>query len=388
MSIVKKKYAEDGVDVVEGDSFSSFAGALCRSTYNNSPYVEIRDFSRGHFRGPRVFRLKGLPVDCWIDAVPDGDGTKVVLTDAAGDYDNAAYGWIAMTCGDITRWGGLPLVLLNNLDTETIGKLGDPVNTAFRAMMRSVKRIADENQLVMYKDETAELPGCVTSPNLNALTKYLWSGVAIGACNPETIITGDQIQSGMSVMALRELGLRNNGISSGRKSLAMEFGNDYYSKPAAREAINKAARHAVLYDKFLATANGWFAKDFKPLIRSFLNVHLTGGALKSKFAEDILFPRGLSARLDNLWDPPEIMRQCAKWRGMSDEECYETWHGGQGVLSVIDASNEQRFIDMAASFGIEARRAGEITYEVAPIVTVESKFTGKTISWFAPVELP
>ncbi len=382
-TVVEKKYAQDGVNVVEGDDFSHFAGALCRETYKNSPYVEVRDFSRGHFRGPRGFHLKGLPSDCWFDMAPDGDGTKVVLVDAAGDYDNAAYGWVAMTCGDITRWGGIPLVLVNNLDAETIGKAGEPVNDAFRAMMASLHRIANGNQLVMYKGETAELPGCVTSPNPDALTKYLWSGVAFGAYNPKTIITGDKVAEGMAVMALRELGMRNNGISSARKALAMAFGPSYYTKPEAQEALQRSARPAVLYDRFLATANGWFAREFAPLIRMHLIVHLTGGALRSKFAEDILFPRGLSADLDNLWDPPEIMQQCAKWRGMKDEECYETWHGGQGVLAVIESQDVRTFIAMAKQFGIQAKRAGKIVKKRSPRVKIESKFTGKTIVWFA-----
>jgi phosphoribosylformylglycinamidine cyclo-ligase len=380
-TVEERKYTQDGVNVVEGDTFSRFAGSICKATYENSPYIEVRDFSRGHFRGPRGFRLKGLPADCWLDAAPDGDGTKVVLVDAAGDYDNAAYGWIAMTCGDITRWGGIPLVLVNTLDTETIGKLGQPVNNAFRAMIAGVQRIAAEQQLVMLKGETAELPGCVTSPNEAAFAKYLWSGVAIGAYNPRTIITGDKIQEGMAVMALRERGLRNNGISSARKAIVMAFGS--LSCLKAQEAVKMAATPAVLYDKFLATANGWFAEDFKPIIPMYLIVHLTGGALKSKFAEDILFPRGLSAYLDKLWEPPEIMRQCAQWRGMDDEECYETWHGGQGVLVVIDAADEAYFISLAGTFGIEARRAGKITKEDKPTVVIESKFNGKTIPWSA-----
>ena len=65
-------------------------------------------------------------------------------------------------------------------------------------------------------------------------------------------------------------------------------------------------------------------------------IHLSGGAIKEKFAKDILFPKGLSARLDNLWEPPKIMRQCALWRNLSDEEFYETWNGGQGMLIVVD----------------------------------------------------
>jgi len=119
---MKKVYAQDGVDVVEGDKFSAFAGSLCRETYNNSPFIEVRDFSREHFRGPRGFRPIHLPDGCYFDLAPDGEGTKPVLTDAAGYHDEAAKGWVAMTCGDITRWGGLPLVLVNNLDTDTIGK--------------------------------------------------------------------------------------------------------------------------------------------------------------------------------------------------------------------------------------------------------------------------
>jgi phosphoribosylaminoimidazole (AIR) synthetase len=378
-----KKYAQDGVNVAEGDSFSKFAGNLCRQTYGNSPYIEVRDFSRGHFRGPRGFRLKNLPEDCWLDAAPDGDGTKVVLVDAAGDYEDAANGWVAMTCGDITRWGGIPLVLVNNLDASTIGKLGEPVNEAFRTMMRSLKRVADEQHFVMYKGETAELGTCVGSENKTALAKYLWAGVAIGAYNPKTIITGDQVKEGMAVIALREYGFRNNGISSVRKAIALAYGLDCYANPEAQEAIRQAATPAVLYDDFLTTMNGWYMKDFKPIVPMYLIVHVTGGAIKSKFAEDILFPRGLSAHLDNLWEPADIMRQCAKWRGMSDEECYEVWNGGQGALVVIEEKDIVNFLGQAKRYGIEARVAGRITKEASPSVTIDSKFSGDTIRFAA-----
>jgi hypothetical protein len=76
--------------------------------------------------------------------------------------------------------------------------------------------------------------------------------------------------------------------------------------------------------------------------------------MKSKLAEDILFPRGLSAELDNLWDPADIMRKCAKWRGMIDEECYETWNG-ESILKrvgIVTESGEKVFV---ASEYIEAK---------------------------------
>ncbi len=380
---MKKKscYAQDGVDVKEGDSFSSFAAELCRSTYENSGFVTVRDFSKRHFRGPRAFRYKNLPRNYWIDASPDGDGTKPALEDAAGDYENAAHGIVAMTFGDISRWGGIAFLLLDNLDVRTLGKFGSPRNKAYRTMMLGLRRLANENRFVLYKGETAELPGSVTSPNRKALAKYLWSGVALGAYNPKTIITGDKVKEGMIVMALKERGFRNNGISSARKAIVMHYGS--LSSPEAQDAVKRAAAPAILYDHFLTTANGWFEKGFKPVIPSYLNVHLTGGAIKSKLAEDILFPRGFSARLNNLWEPASIMRECADWRGMCDDECYEAWHGGQGWLSVINASDESAYVNMAADFGHQARRAGVITRQKNPTVVIESKFTGKTIEWFA-----
>lgn len=375
------KYAQDGVDVKEGDSFSEFAGNLCKQTYGNSPYVEISDFSRGHFRGPRGFRLKNLPSDCWMDMAPDGDGTKVVLVDAARDYLCGANGIVAMTFGDITRWGGIPLVLVNDLNANSIGKTGEPANGAFRALVQGLKRVADEQSFVMFKGETAELGSCVGSENKSALIKYLWSGVAFGAYNPRTIITGDQIEEGMLVMAIQENGFRNNGISSVRKALAKAFGSDCYSNPEAQSAIKEAATPAVLYDKFLCTINGWYSEDFIPIIPSYLIVHLTGGAIRSKLAEDILFPRSLSAKLNDLWEPPGIMKKCARWRGMSDEECYEVWNGGQGILQIIDRDNVLTYLATAARFGLKARIAGEITKNPTPSVQIVSKFNGEIITF-------
>lgn len=48
-------YKQDGVDIDAGDFFSKFAGNIARSTYTNSPYVEVHDLSRGNFRGPRGY---------------------------------------------------------------------------------------------------------------------------------------------------------------------------------------------------------------------------------------------------------------------------------------------------------------------------------------------
>lgn len=140
---------------------------------------------------------------------------------------------------------------------------------------------------------------------------------------------------------------------------------------------------SVLYDKFLADANGWLNPEFKTRIPLRAIVHVTGGGIKSKFAEDILFPRGLSAELDNLWVPPEIMKQCAKWREMKSAECYEVWNGGQGMLLVVDETDVESMINLARDHGIQAMVSGRITKETKPTVSIRSRFDGSLMEYSA-----
>ena len=74
------------------------------------------------------------------------------------------------------------------------------------------------------------------------------------------------------------------------------------------------------------------------------------------------------------------MQKCAKWRGMSEEECYKTWNGGQGMIVVIDEKDEKKFVSAAHKFGIVAKKCGRITRRKNPRLIIESKFgSGKTL---------
>ncbi len=382
-------YAADGVDVKEGDSFSAFAGRICSESYHNSPFVKVHDLSQRYFRGPRSFTFQNLPKGYTIDAAPDGIGTKVIIISAVMTHRKAARDLIAMTSGDISRFGGLPLVFINVLDVKTLGKSGldatmseRMVNRAFRDMLEGLGEVCKEQKLVAFKGETAELGVCVGSENPDAMVQFNWAGIAIGVYHPGKMITGDSLMPGQQVVALKEEGFRSNGISSVRKAFQRKFGPHWYRNPEAAQAMMAAAKPSILYDRFLCDANGWFSSDFQPKFKIHLIVHITGGAICSKFAKDILFPRGLSAKLDGLWKPPVIMRQCAEWRGMGDVECYETWNGGQGVLVVVDQEECEGFITHAQSYGIPAKQCGEITREKTPKVVVYSKFNGEKIVFF------
>jgi phosphoribosylaminoimidazole (AIR) synthetase len=147
----------------------------------------------------------------------------------------------------------------------------------------------------------------------------------------------------------------------------------------------------------LAETNGWYDPNLKPKIKMHAIAHISGGGIVGKFGEDILFPRGLSAELTELFDPPDIMRNLAEWRGFTDEEIYSTWNGGQGILAVIDEKDVNFFITWAHNYfnstgregvgkqGVAAKEVGRITITKPgdkPRLLIKSRFSGKNILFY------
>jgi len=376
-------YAQDGVNIDTGDVFSAFCGDICKSTYGNSPFVEVYDLSRGNFRGPRGFRLKGLPDEYLLTMVTDGVGTKVIPIIASGKLQTAASNVIAMTAMDITRYGGLPLVFMNIFDVRSLGELNSKTYQMCQDVMLGLQSLAHENNYVLLGGETAELGVCVGSDNPNAKLAFNWGGTMLGVYHPDKMIYGDTLKPGQIIIALRD-DFRSNGISSVRKALKSRYGDNWFNYPAALNDIIAASTPSVQYDRLLNYAHGWIRSNNKvarqPIIPMHLIVHLSGGAFESKLGTDILLHQGLSAELHDLFTPPEIMLKCADWRGLSDQECYSTWNGGQGAIVVVDKKNVQKFLDLAEKFEVEAKVAGQITAKAAYNVAIKSQFlSGKMI---------
>ena len=367
----KKIYEEDGVNVNLGDMASKAASKHCRATYENSFVAEVVDTSKGHFRGPRGIQLKPGFEDCYWSCAPDGIGTKVIITDAAGMHHVSAFDMIAMTSADLVRYGGIPLYITSVLDVSSLGdSIDSPEFKAILDLYKGLENAANEIGAILLNGETAELSNTVSSDNPDATLKYNWGGSVHGLYHPDRMITGKGIKDGDVIIAFKENGFRSNGISSVRKAFAMKFGENWFNEPKAQSFIKQAAEPSVLYDKLFVSANGWTG-DKRIKIKSI--VHVTGGSFESKLGHDILFPVDLSVDLDNLFEIPDIMKQCAKWRNMSDKDLYQTWNSGQGALAILSKKEAKKLLKRAEDFGIEAQIAGVITKKDTPKIKINSK---------------
>jgi len=369
-------YSQDGVNVAAGDTFSAYAGSICKHTAKNNPNVLVHDMTAGKFRGPRWYTLQNLPDGCYHTTVNDGIGTKVELHDAAGSYSQAARDVIAMTGSDITRYGGYPLVFTSVLDVATIGEPWSSSFLAAQGLIDGLAEVVKEQNLVVFNGETAELWSLIGTNNKTPTLAFNWAWTMEWVYHPQKMILGDKISDGDIVIALQEKWFRSNGISSVRKAFAMKFGEHRHAHPDALPYIQKAAEPSVIYDIFLSYINWWTTPDYQKIIDVHGIVHLSGGSFEGKLLDDVLSWRNLEAHLDNLFDLPEIMRDCATWRWLDDADLYRTRHGWQWMLVIVSASDVDIFIEEAKKYNIEAQAAWVINATSwASRVVIESMFT-------------
>jgi phosphoribosylaminoimidazole (AIR) synthetase len=374
----QSRYAEDGVNIPVGDALSAIAGNMCRESYGNSSFVEVTDLSQGIFRGPRGFTLKNLPERYLLTGSADGMGTRPIVFAASGNLTGCPNSLVAMTAMDITRYGGLPLILLNILDVKSLGK--DVSSESFRMFKEAflaLGELASDHNYVVLDGEIAELSECIGSEDPSSPAQFNWCGVMLGVYYESKMILGNTLKVGQKIIAFRDK-VRDNGVSSIRKALKMNFGDKWYSNSEAATAIEAACAPSALYDRMFNCANGWFdSAKINDKVNIHLIAHLSGGAFKSKLGEDLLKPQGLSAVFSDLFQPAEIMQSCKDWRSMSHEEAYSTWNGGQGAVAVVDNSNVEYMLNLSGVYGIEAQVAGEIVPQNDNFtVAIKSQFEG------------
>lgn len=340
-----------------------YAGRVCRESFWNSPFINILS-QWEHFRSERTFRLNLdllPPWDIETSLSADGIGTKVVLADTIGQYKTMAADLLAMALDDVARFGWLPLVHTNVIDVRSMDS--EKQQKAFMDLMSGLAWVAKKQDIILLQWETATLWGCIWSPNPDANLAFNWSGTVMGISNQKLRISQD-IKDGDYIVALKQDGFRSNGISKVRKAFELKYGPDWY-KEAPREEIEAALTPSVPYARAISQANGWYTKWEKEVQITWI-AHLSGGSFASKFLEPMLEPKWLSAKLDNLFEIPEIVMKAREWlssgwQSMSDEEMFKTWCCGQWMLVMFRTQQEaEKFISICDKFWVEGKIAGNI----------------------------
>ncbi len=321
-------YKDSGVDVTRGYKAVDLMKKHVKSTYTQNVIGDL-----GSFGG--FFSIAGEKMaEPVLVAGTDGVGTKLKYAFLLNKHDTIGIDAVAMCVNDIVCQGAKPLFFL---DYYACGRLYP------EAEAEVVKGIADGCRMAgcaLIGGETAEMPGFYPDG------EYDLAGFAVGIVDKQKVINGKNIQPGDVLIGLKSSGVHSNGYSLVRKL----FGD---SDKAALEQ----------YDERLgATVAEVLLKPTKIYVKSILNLiekvevkgiaHITGGG----FIENVprILPEGVAAEIEkNSYDVPPVFKVMQEKAGITDEQIYNTFNMGIGMVVVVSPENVETAMQSLTESGEE-----------------------------------
>lgn len=307
-------YKDSGVDVTRGYKAVELMKKYVKTTYDDNVLGDIGSF--GGFYSIAGEKMEE-PV---LVAGTDGVGTKLRYAMLLGKHDTIGIDAVAMCVNDIVCQGAKPLFFL---DYYACGRLYP------EAEAEVVKGIAAGCRMAgcaLIGGETAEMPGFYPEG------EYDLAGFAVGIVDKKKVINGKNIAAGDVLLGIKSSGIHSNGYSLVRKL----FGD---SNKAEMEKYD---------DRLGGTLAEVLLTPTKIYVRSILSLiekvpvkgiaHITGGG----FIENIprIFPEGIGCEIDkHSYEVPAVFRVMQEKAGISDEQIYNTFNMGIGMVVCVSPEN-------------------------------------------------
>jgi phosphoribosylformylglycinamidine cyclo-ligase len=337
----QKAYAAAGVDIDLGNKVKATLPKLLASTHRREVLGKV-----GGFGGLFALDLKKYRQPILVSSV-DGVGTKLKIAFTLDKHDTIGADLVNHCVNDIAVLGAEPLFFLDYLGT---GKLEPHV---FTEIIKGFARACSENNCALIGGETAQMPGFY-QPG-----EYDVSGTIVGVVEKSRMLNGQKtVKRGDVVIGMESSGLHTNGYSLGRKI----FFEQLKLKPSSRvpglkgtigqELLKEHVSYGPLVQKLLKQFN---RKTLS--VKAF--AHITGGG----FVDNI--PRVLPPTCDVVirkgsWDMLPIFQIIAEKSGVPDEELYQVFNMGIGMVSIVAADQAEAVLKFVRAQKHKAWIIGEV----------------------------
>ncbi|MGB8369968.1 MAG: phosphoribosylformylglycinamidine cyclo-ligase [Limisphaerales bacterium] len=356
----QKAYARAGVDIDLGNRVKSTLPQLLASTHRREVLGKV-----GGFGGLFALDLKKYREPVLVSSV-DGVGTKLKLAFAMDKHDTIGADLVNHCVNDIAVLGAEPLFFLDYLGT---GKLEPHV---FTDIIRGFARACAENNCALIGGETAQMPGFYQKG------EYDVSGTIVGVVEKSKMLNGQKtVRAGDAVIGMASSGLHTNGYSLARKiffeqlklkpkSYVAELKNTIGAEllkvhvsygPLAQKLLQKFNNNVLPASRRQFKSNQIRRQDAGGTIKAF--AHITGGG----FVDNI--PRVLPKNCDVVirkgsWDMLPIFKMIEAKSGVPDEELYQVFNMGIGMVSIVAADKADAVLKFIRAQKHKAWLIGEV----------------------------
>ena len=319
-------YKDSGVDVERGYEAVRLMKQYVQSTYNGNVLGDIGSFG-GFYQMPKEVKN---PV---LVAGTDGVGTKLKYAFIANKHNTIGIDAVAMCVNDIVCQGARPLFFLDYFAT---GRLS-PETVA--TVVSGVAEGCRQSGAALIGGETAEMPGFYPDG------EYDIAGFAVGVVDKKKIINGKKIKVGDMLIGIKSSGIHSNGYSLVRKL----FGED---KAQLEKFDSRLGARPI---DVLLTPTRIYVRSILSLIEK-VEVkgiaHITGGG----FIENIprIFPAGIGCEIwQRSYEVPAIFKLMQEKAGISDEQIYNTFNMGIGMVVCVSKRNVDKALAALRAMGEE-----------------------------------
>jgi phosphoribosylformylglycinamidine cyclo-ligase len=267
--------------------------------------------SSGSFAG--LYQLSGYREPVLV-ASTDGVGTKIKIAAQLGHFESVGQDLVILNVNDILTRGAKPLFFLDyvafsNLDTQRLDNL-----------MRGITWGCLEVGCSLIGGETAMMPQVYTGDEMDL------AGFVVGAVERDQLLESQNIKAGQVLIGVPSSGLHTNGFSLVRQVFKTdENPNILYQR---FDELNHQLGEELLVPH----------RSYYPLMEPVLNLitglaHITGGGLPGKLPS--ILPNDLAAEINSRsWTVLPIFELIQKTGGISDEEMYQVFNMGLGMVAV------------------------------------------------------
>ncbi len=301
-------YAGAGVDVARGEKVIDNLGTRIISTWNNAVVPNVSGFKGVYDHG-----------DDYLIGATDGVGTKLLVAIKQGDLTTVGQDLVAMCVNDISRVGGRVLFFLDYLAT---GKLEERMH---RQILDGIVEGCKIGGFPLLGGETAEMPGMYEPGHFDL------AGFAVGEVRKDRLLTGAEIQPGMSLLGIESSGIHSNGLSLARKIFFDKLGldvDDYV--PELETTVGRALlQPTLIYTQAVQDLLEMFPGQIQGM------AHITGGGILNKLPKAL--PQGLGAEVqEGSWPIHPIFDYMAEKGPVSIDEMCRTFNMGLGMVAVVE----------------------------------------------------
>ena len=313
----KINYKSAGVDIDAGNEAVDRIKNSVQSTFTSNVLDGLGGFGALYDLKPILDNYKN-PV--MVQSI-DGVGTKTIIARKLEKFNTIGIDLLSAAANDILVMGARPLTFLDYIANDKLNP--EIIEEIVAGMVAACK----ETGVSLVGGETAEMPDTYLSGEHDLV------GVITGVVEKESIITGESIVPGDSVLGLPSNGLHTNGYSFARK-LFFDIGK--YDVHDSIPELEKPIGLTLLEPHINYTNHVFAVLDNNIDIKGI--AHITGGGLLENIPR--ILPDNCGVKIQKkVWPTPPVFNVMQHIGKVDENEMYRTFNMGIGMVFIVDSSN-------------------------------------------------